>query len=52
MVASVGEANAEQLTMLLDAGFRFVSVERNVAPSARGRPSDRSRDLVWMDQDL
>src|SRR5262249_26507673 len=52
VVASVGDANPDRLTVLLRAGFRFVSVERDAPGASSGRPRDASRDLVWMDQDL
>jgi hypothetical protein len=52
IVVSVGDANPERLSLLLDAGFRFATVERNAPFASGGRLGDRSRDLVWMDQDL
>jgi hypothetical protein len=52
VVASVGDAEPERLTLLLDAGFRFASVERDAPMATRGGPLAGSRDLVWMDQDL
>jgi hypothetical protein len=52
VVASVGDAEPQRLTLLLAAGFRLASVERDAPFAAHGRPGDRSRDLVWMDQDL
>jgi hypothetical protein len=48
VLASVGDADAEGLTVLLAGGFRFAAVERD----ARAAADDRSRDLVWLDQDL
>jgi len=52
VIAAVGDARPEQLVPLLDAGFRFVSVERDAPLASRGAPLDGSRDLVWMDQEL
>jgi hypothetical protein len=53
VLASVGDADPQLLTLLLEAGFRFVSVERDAwATGARGGRCDGSRDLLWMDQDL
>lgn len=52
ILAAIGDANPERLALLQGAGFRFVSVERDAPAAAGGRPCDRSRDLVWMDQDL
>jgi hypothetical protein len=52
VVASVGDADPQRLTLLLAAGFRFAGVERDSPFASGGRPGDRSRDLVWMDQDL
>jgi|SRR5262245_4526715 hypothetical protein len=52
VVASVGDADPERLTLLLAAGFRFAGVERDAPMASGGRPDDRSRDLVWMDQEL
>ena len=52
ILAAVGDANPERLTLLQGAGFRFVSVERDAPAADGGRPSDRSRDLLWLDQDL
>jgi hypothetical protein len=52
VVASVGDADRHRLTSLLDAGFRLVGVERDTPFASGGRAGDRSRDLVWMDQDL
>jgi hypothetical protein len=52
VVASVGDADPQRLTLLLAAGFRFASIERDAAFASVGRPGDRSRDLIWMDQDL
>jgi hypothetical protein len=52
ILAAVGDANPERLALLQGAGFRFVSVERDAPAADGGRPCDRSRDLVWMDQDL
>jgi hypothetical protein len=52
VVASVGDADPQRLTLLLEAGFRFVSVERDASDAARGGRCDGSRDLIWMDQDL
>jgi hypothetical protein len=52
VVASVGDADPQRLTLLLEAGFRFVSVERDASNLARGGRCDGSRDLIWMDQDL
>jgi hypothetical protein len=52
ILAAVGDANPDRLALLQGAGFRFVSVERDAAAAGGGRPCDRSRDLLWMDQDL
>jgi len=52
VVASVGDADAQRLTLLREAGFRFMSVERDASNAAQGGRCDGSRDLVWMDQDL
>jgi hypothetical protein len=52
VVASVGDADAQRLTLLLEAGFRFMSVERDTSDGERGGRCDGSRDLLWMDQDL
>jgi hypothetical protein len=52
VVASVGDADPQRLMLLLEAGFRFVSVERDASNMARGGRCDGSRDLIWMDQDL
>jgi hypothetical protein len=52
VVASVGDANPQALTLLLAAGFRFAGVVRDCRTASAGRPGDRSRDLVWLDQDL
>jgi hypothetical protein len=52
VVASVGDADPQRLTLLLAAGFRFASVVRDARSASAGRPGDRSRDLVWLDQDL
>jgi hypothetical protein len=52
VVASVGDADPQRLTLLLAAGFRFASVVRDASSASAGRPGDRSRDLVWLDQDL
>jgi hypothetical protein len=52
ILAAVGDANPERLALLQSAGFRFVSVERDAPSAGGGRPCDRSRDLLWMDQDL
>ena len=52
VVASVGDADPQRLTLLLAAGFRFAGVQRDAPMASGGRPHDRSRDLVWMDQEL
>ena len=52
VVASVGDADPARLALLLAAGFRVAGVERDARLSSHGRPDDRSRALVWMDQDL
>jgi len=52
VVASVGDANPQHLTLLLAAGFRFAGVQRDARYASGGRPGDRSRDVVGMDQDL
>jgi hypothetical protein len=52
VVASVGDADLHRLTLLLEAGFRVVGVERDAPIASGGRSCDRSRDLVWMDQVL
>ena len=52
VVASVGDADPQRLALLLDAGFRISGIERDAPSASGGRPCDRSRDLVWMDQDL
>jgi hypothetical protein len=52
VVVSVGDADPHRLTLLLAAGFRFAGVVRDARSASAGRPGDRSRDLVWLDQDL
>jgi hypothetical protein len=52
VVASVGDADPQRLTLLLAAGFRFAGVVRDARSASAGRPGDCSRDLVWLDQDL
>jgi hypothetical protein len=52
VVACVGDAQPQLLAPLVAAGFRFAEVERDAGATVIGRPCDRSRDLVWMDQDL
>jgi hypothetical protein len=52
VVASVGDADPQRLTLLLAAGFRFARIERDAPSASGGRLGDRSRDLIWMDQDL
>ena len=52
VVASVGDADPQRLALLLEAGFRFVSVERDASDAAHVGRCDGSRDLIWMDQDL
>jgi hypothetical protein len=52
VVASVGNADPQRLTLLLASGFRFAGVARDARPVAAGRPDDRSGDLVWLDRDL
>ena len=52
LVACVGDADADDLSTLVAAGFRFAGVERDAALATAARPCDPSRDLVWMDQDL
>jgi hypothetical protein len=52
VIAPVGDAHPQRLALLLAAGFRFAAVERDAPCASGGRPDDRSRDLVWMDQDL
>jgi hypothetical protein len=52
VVVSVGDAEPDRLALLLDAGFRFASVERDASMEARGGAAGGSRDLVWMDQEL
>jgi hypothetical protein len=52
VVAVVGDAHPQHLTVLLDAGFRVAGVKRDASWDEIGRPCDASRDLIWMDQDL
>ena len=52
VVASVGDADPQRLTLLLEAGFRIVGVERDAPCASGGRPCERSRDLGWLDHDL
>ena len=52
IVASVGDADPQRLTLLLEAGFRIVGVERDAPSASGGRSCESSPDLVWMDQDL
>ena len=52
VIAPVGDAHPQRLALLLAAGFRFAAVERDAPCASGGRPGDRSRDLVWLDQEL
>jgi hypothetical protein len=52
VVAAVGDADPQRLALLLEAGFRFLSVERDASDAAHGGRCDGSRDLIWMNQDL
>jgi hypothetical protein len=52
VIAPVGDAHPQRVALLLATGFRFAAVERDAPCASGGRPGDRSRDLVWMDQEL
>ena len=52
VVASVGEADAHCLALLLAAGFRLAGVVSDAPSAPASRPRDRRCDLVWLDRDL
>jgi hypothetical protein len=50
--AAVGDCRAEQVKVLMEAGFRFDRSAADVPSADRSGLTDGSGDLIWVDQEL